>query len=805
MSVFCFVILIVEPKYNITGISQNPRIFFSFSLSFSFIQRFQQGHSAAFYRDHPQDIRHRTIQSRKPPPLSTHLMKGDPDSATSPSKYKQRPPTVLPPPDVTLTTPVTEIQRIRVIDSLREEDFGGLLLNLDAEVDSDKRRDIRRKINDVPSTNEAALRLALNRRAVRQDRNLSVADDDKEDRNMPKDNSEMTSKGLRKVASRSTLQSSKGVDKLGRKKTPMATGTMTTSDSDDEFVRPTRRKPRKKKRDKSDSGTEKSPTRRPKPSTYEEEDHAFEEQGKEDKGKVDAYVLTQWKLSQDKTQKINFQKRERAKSTSQAMESEDHSTEVGIQKLLHRSTTGFCIDDVRNALENARVIGKSDRDLDQISSDEGIRNLTGKALIDHKKKMAMKWQRMAAKIMKQETVIGDPDVDKALLTVKFSKLGRSIPEIDEANIAERTKHIVGSNKTDGTKVKTNKRKPGVPATPAKLERRGNDHSNENHSLKISRGSKNTLNNTSKKQKATKTVNETVPDSKIPKPNSPTRRQRVPSKPTKPDTNHEESIVSNSRLPSPVKNQRSITGPRAKQLSPIKGETKKQNETNSISSLGAQELPEKGTKSGWKKLRNALELGGAFSKQRQPSLNQREASPNKREASPNKRDLNSNNKDNFSSSKEPAESIRTKKSEKSKREFESTTELHVFQPSKGHKTTDPFDDTTTHNITKLPPLGEAMALPRTEETAVESSKRLELIKAARNARPIPLGHPTSNENDKNTTKKQTQKSGGRAYLPLTTKKPKKKMPGEEEADQQFYRVFKLVYVDLPVPEDDLPCE
>ena len=115
-------------------INQNPRIF-SFSLSFSPFQRFQQGHSAAFYRDHPQDIRHRTIQSRKPPPLSTHLMKGDPDSATSPSKYKQRPTPVLPPPDVTLNTPVTEVQRIRAIESLKEENFKGLLLDLDNDTD----------------------------------------------------------------------------------------------------------------------------------------------------------------------------------------------------------------------------------------------------------------------------------------------------------------------------------------------------------------------------------------------------------------------------------------------------------------------------------------------------------------------------------------------------------------------------------------------------------------------------------------------------------------------------------------------
>jgi hypothetical protein len=32
-------------------------------------------------------VRTRTVGSRKPPPTSTHLLKGDPDSATSPSKY----------------------------------------------------------------------------------------------------------------------------------------------------------------------------------------------------------------------------------------------------------------------------------------------------------------------------------------------------------------------------------------------------------------------------------------------------------------------------------------------------------------------------------------------------------------------------------------------------------------------------------------------------------------------------------------------------------------------------------------------
>ena len=40
-----------------------------------------------YYKDNPKHIRTRTVGSRKPAPSSTHLLKGDPDSATSPSKY----------------------------------------------------------------------------------------------------------------------------------------------------------------------------------------------------------------------------------------------------------------------------------------------------------------------------------------------------------------------------------------------------------------------------------------------------------------------------------------------------------------------------------------------------------------------------------------------------------------------------------------------------------------------------------------------------------------------------------------------
>ena len=48
---------------------------------------FQQGRSPMYYKDNPKHIRTRTVGSRKPAPTSTHLLKGDPDSATSPSKY----------------------------------------------------------------------------------------------------------------------------------------------------------------------------------------------------------------------------------------------------------------------------------------------------------------------------------------------------------------------------------------------------------------------------------------------------------------------------------------------------------------------------------------------------------------------------------------------------------------------------------------------------------------------------------------------------------------------------------------------
>jgi len=118
----------------------------------------------------------------------------------------------------------------------------------------------------------------------------------------------------------------------------------------------------------------------------------------------------------------------------------------------------------------------------------------------------------------------------------------------------------------------------------------------------------------------------------------------------------------------------------------------------------------------------------------------------------------------------------------------------------------YEDADFGNTTQLPPLRDGTGQPKTEETDAESTKRLELIKAARNARPIPIGpSPPSEKGPGKNKKTQNTKNAGRVHLPLTTKKPKKKMPGEEDADQEFYKAFKLLFVDLPEPEDDLPCE
>ena len=296
---------------------------------------------------------------------------------------------------------------------------------------------------------------------------------------------------------------------------------------------------------------------------------------------------------------------------------------VQMQKLLHRSRTGFCIDDVKNALENAKVMGKSDQDLDDMmSSDEISKNLTGQALIDHKKKIALKWERMTQKIMTQETLVGEHDVDKALLAAKFSKLGNSLPEVDESNIAERTKHIMSNgNNTNTKKPKSPTRRPAVPLKPLKSE--------------------------------------------------PRNRTLVPAHEPKP------------RLTSPSKNERTLSRPGTNQT--------------------------------------------------------------------------------------PSTKKRINKASKSQPQTRPTADPDQH-----------YEDADFGTTPKLPPLRDGTGQAKTEETDAESTKRLELIKAARSARPIPIEpSPPSGMGHGKNKKTQNTKNAGRVHLPLTTKKPKKKMPGEEE--------------------------
>ena len=636
-----------------------PRLLFSL-FSLFFIKPFQQGHSAAFYRDHPQDIRHRTIQSRKPPPMATHLMKGDPDSATSPSKYHKKqkpPPPLLPPPDVTLITPVTELNRIQNIDSLREADFRGLLISLDSE---DEVTNVRK----MPHTKEEALRLALSRRAIRQERNMAVHDDPGSKDSGDGEKGPQNKK--RSTSPNKARPSYKLQEKVGKKVTSTTmTTTMTTSDSDEEFTRPTRRKPRKKRKDKSESENEISPLHQRKLGNNEGQENT----GK-DKQKVDSYVLTQWKLSQEKQLKRDHG----TSTTNQAhAESEDHSIEISMQKMLHKSKSGFNLEDVRNALEMSRLMGESDVSIDKVGvemTEIGGKNLVGKAKMEHKKQTAAKWQRLASRIVAQETMVGDPEVDRALMA---GKLGHAIPEGDETEAASTDKY----KRTNRGRLKQNvNESPG-----AKIESNQKQLAKSNNRERIS-------------NKVTRemvgTPSSTTSSTKLQKQNS-KRQSFVPGNASGPDVRKRESVPA-----SPLK---------ARQNSPVK------------------------------------------------------------------------------------------------------RDQHNEMPSNG--------------TPQLPPIqtSNAMAPPRTEETAAESSKRLELINAARKAKQVSsrLGfneessNPSMNSNTqtmrqpKPKTGAKSKKAGEMLHLPLVTKKPKKKMPGEEDADQHFYRHFKLVFVEIPEPEDELPCE
>ena len=146
---------------------------------------------------------------------------------------------------------------------------------------------------------------------------------------------------------------------------------------------------------------------------------------------------------------------------------------------------------------------------------------------------------MATKFLAQQTVVGDPDVDRALLSVKLSKLSSSIPEVDESTVSERTGHIIGTNKESDVKIKNIKSKFEVPATFANPNDSGRDIVRERKSFKVLTDHKNKAESFSETQQTISKPSQPV--SKIPMPNSPTRRQSVPGKPSKHDSRRREFV------------------------------------------------------------------------------------------------------------------------------------------------------------------------------------------------------------------------------------------------------------------------
>ena len=91
---------------------------------------------------------------------------------------------------------------------------------------------------------------------------------------------------------------------------------------------------------------------------------------------------------------------------------------------------------------------------------------------------------------------------------------------------------------------------------------------------------------------------------------------------------------------------------------------------------------------------------------------------------------------------------------------------------------------------------------------ESAKRLALLRDARRKSPQKETNYDNTEVDIGQ-KKVGKKAGGKLQdsLPLIPKHLKKQLTGGKEHphDKDFYKAFKYIYVDIPEPEEDFPCE
>lgn len=327
----------------------------------------QQGRSPAFYRDHPQDIRHRTVQSRKPPPINTHLIKGDPDSATSPSKYRKSAAAAAAAVEFNAAsaTAVDQAEAEKILGISQDEGFGELLLSDDD--DDSKLKSVKKKAN------------------------------------------------------------------------------LTTSDSEESLGNRPRRKPKKKRKDKP--GLLKTPSSPSKgkslrsPGNSSNNNHQSDDH---EANKKNAKELKYFGSSVDGPVS-HFQ----------------------IESFIHRSKANFNIEDVKAALDNAKIIGDTDKEIDLGGKAKRVKD--AQAL-----KVAKKWRVLAEKVKREHGRLGLDELDDKLN--KIDSPGAQSPRQKPSSPKRRTSQsaqlppLQNSMSRSQLLQKSNSRlnlQPGPSKTPSK--------------------------------------------------------------------------------------------------------------------------------------------------------------------------------------------------------------------------------------------------------------------------------------------------------------------------------------------------
>ena len=107
--------------------------------------------------------------------------------------------------------------------------------------------------------------------------------------------------------------------------------------------------------------------------------------------------------------------------------------------------------------------------------------------------------------------------------------------------------------------------------------------------------------------------------------------------------------------------------------------------------------------------------------------------------------------------------------------------------------------------KIGKSGKGTSNARAQEKA-DALKRLELIKAARKAKKDK--DPTAGEQSQEETRKLESYTMKKMQLPIVIENKKRNKKADKvyaDADVDFYKDFKMIFVNLPMPNDDLPRE